>query len=498
MYEAYQQPTTRQYGPWLSFVKQKYRKGYAIPGLEYQANGIRSYTLWNTRDSVIRILPGYDPATGEIFPQNIRCNEYVTDGSYKDYLSDTFMTASIVAGFGQQGMTFITSYAPGSADQEKWGGNTVIKIFTRNVANTVTAAQQGKKSRFGIIPEMRKWCDPMNGPLKYDHMALLVQALVFKINGRDSQDANKNPIVDEEGNPLPLLGVVGIDSKASIGAVMQALVEPANPGMPLNPATNNKYGSMCELDSNVLYLNSVDNPNGKGHMLRPSVQAPGKGWTPTPFPLTAEDVKSLWVPWEELLQYMTAEEQLSYLANEFGSDSVNYFVGTDPLFAGKLEIPEEIKNAGYGRYQQFMGGSATVSTATQTSGIAKATFGMPKMGQANKVESALNAGFVSAPKPQGPVFGNTKLGPDGTLQSTPPRPKTGLTGLRPNSTIDQNQLRAALAGIHGKQASASQSNLASQILTDNNLEDYSEDIPEPDMGSPRMMPYQDEEPEREF
>ena len=498
MYEAYQQPTTRQYGPWLSFVKQKYRKGYAIPGLEYQANGIRSYTLWNTRDSVIRILPGYDPATGEIFPQNIRCNEYVTDGSYKDYLSDTFMTASIVAGFGQQGMTFITSYAPGSADQEKWGGNTVIKIFTRNVANTVTAAQQGKKSRFGIIPEMRKWCDPMNGPLKYDHMALLVQALVFKINGRDSQDANKNPIVDEEGNPLPLLGVVGIDSKASIGAVMQALVEPANPGMPLNPATNNKYGSMCELDSNVLYLNSVDNPNGKGHMLRPSVQAPGKGWTPTPFPLTAEDVKSLWVPWEELLQYMTAEEQLSYLANEFGSDSVNYFVGTDPLFAGKLEIPEEIKNAGYGRYQQFMGGSATVSTATQTSGIAKATFGMPKMGQANKVESALNAGFVSAPKPQGPVFGNTKLGPDGTLQSTPPRPKTGLTGLRPNSTIDQNQLRAALAGIHGKQASASQSNLASQILTDNNLEDYSEDIPEPDMGSLRMMPYQDEEPEREF
>ena len=481
MYEVFQQPTTRQYGPWLSFVKQKYRKGYAIPGLEYQTNGIRSYTLWNTRDSVIRILPGYDPATGEIFPQNIRCNEYVTDGSYKDYLSDTFMTASIVAGFGQQGMTFITSYAPGSADQEKWGGNTVIKIFTRNVANTVTAAQQGKKSRFGIIPEMRKWCDPMNGPLKYDHMALLVQALVFKINGRDNQDANKNPIVDEDGNPLPLLGVVGIDSKASIGAVMQALVEPANPGMPLNPATNNKYGSMCELDSNVLYLNSVDNPNGKGHMLRPSVQAPGKGWTPTPFPLTAEDVKALWVPWEELLQYMTAEEQLSYLANEFGSDSVNYFVGTDPLFAGKLEIPEEIRNAGYGRYQQFMGGSAPAPTPQPNA--ARATFGMPKMGQqVNKVESALNTGFTPAPQPK------VGLG----------KPKTGLTGLRPNSTIDQNQLKAALAGIHGKQPGASQANMANKILTDNNLDDYSEDIPQPDMESPRMMPYQDEEPDREF
>ena len=476
MLQAFQQATTRQYGPWLSFVKQQYRKGYSIPGLEYQANGIRSYTLWNTRDSVIRILPGYDPATGEIFPQNVRCNEYTTDGSYTDYLSDTFMTASIVVGFGQQGMTFITSYAPGSPDAERWGGNTVIKVFTRNVSNSVLAASQGKKARFGVTPEMRKWCDPMNGPLKYDHMALLVQALVFKINGRENLDANKNPIVDEAGNPMPFLGVVGIDSKASIGAVMQALVEPANPGLPLNPATNNKYGSMCELDSNVLYLNSVDNPNGKGHMLRPSVQAPGKGWTPTPFPLTEEDVKALWVPWEQLLQYMTAEEQLKYLADEFGADSVNYFVGTDPQFAGKLEIPVEIKNAGYGRYQSFVGGSAQVQTKTAQAAPPRNAFGMPKTGvqQPQKLaEVALDSAFVSAPKP-----------------------KTGLTGLRPNSTINQDQLKAALAGINGKKAETNkQANMAKQLLNDQHLEDYSDDIPEePDMmPPPRQYPTGDEE-----
>ena len=73
MLQAFQQSTTRQYGPWLSFVKPKYRKGYEIPGLDYQTNGIRSYTFWNTRDSIIRILPGYDPSTGEIFPQNVKC-----------------------------------------------------------------------------------------------------------------------------------------------------------------------------------------------------------------------------------------------------------------------------------------------------------------------------------------------------------------------------------------------------------------------------------------
>jgi hypothetical protein len=339
-------------------------------------------------------------------------------------------------------------------------------VFTRNVSNSVTAVANGKKSRFGVTQEMRKWCDPMNGPLKYDHMSLLVQALVFKINGRDNQDADKNPLVDAEGNTLPLLAVVGIDSKASIGNVMQALVEPANPGLPLNPATNSKYGSMCELDSNVLYLNSVDNPSGKGHMLRPSVQAPGKGWTPTPFPLTEEDVKALWIPWEDLLHYMTAEEQLKYLAEEFGADSVNYFIGTDPMFSGKLEIPTEIKNAGYGRYQQFMGDKKVEAQPSVSAPVSRTSFGIPKAGaqQAQKLaEVALDSAFVSAPKP-----------------------KTGLSGLRANSTIDQNKLKAALAGIRGqKEPENTQATMAANILNDQNLDGYNDDIPEePDMESP--------------
>lgn len=462
MYEAFQQATTRQFGPWLSFVKQQFRKGYSIPGLDYQQNGIRSYTCWNTRDSVLRIIPGYDPATGEIFPQNVKCNEYVTDGSYSDYLSDTFMTASVVVGFGQQGMTFITSYAPGSPDAQRWGGNTVIKVFTKNVANSVMAVANGKKARFGVTNEMREWCDPMRGPLKYDHMALLMQALVFKINGRDNQDADKNPLVDENGNTLPILAVVGIDSKASIGALMQALVEPANPGLPLDPATNSKYGALAECEGNVLFLNSVDNPNGKGHMLRPSVQAAGKGWTPTPFPLTEEEVKALWVPWDQLLSYMTAEEQLNYLAGEFGADSVNYFIGTDPIFSGKLEIPAEITNAGYGRYQQFMAGKQPTQTQSSTP---RTAFGIPKQGTKREsfedpVEQTLNAGFTPAPQPK----------------SKP----AGLAGLRANSTIDQDKLKAALNGIRGAKSPIqnNQASMAANLLNDSDLEDYQMDGPE--------------------
>ena len=485
MQSAYVSPTTQSYGPWLSFVKPKYRKGYQIPGMEMQTGGIKSFTLWNTRESVIRILPGYDPMTGEIYPQNINCKEFTTDGSYEHHLSDTFMMASMVNRFGQQNMTFLTSYAPGSPDAQRWGGNTVIKIFTRNIANSVLATNNGKKSRFGVTAEMKRWCDPMQGPLKYDHMALLVQALVFKINGNDNKDSNGNLLVDGEGNAMPVFGVVAIDSKASIGALMQALVEPANPGLPLNPSTNSKYGALAELAGNVLYLNPVDNPNGKGHMLRPSVQPPGKGWTPTPFDLSEEDVKSLWVPWEDLLYYMTAEEQLKYLAGEFGADSVNYFVGTDPLFAGKLEIPQEIAAAGFGRYREFVSGGNQPQKATPAS-APRVAFGMPKAAVAavkhesfdNPVEDALSDAHIAAPKPNGPIFGNTHLGTDGTFQSAPPRPKVGgLSGLRPNSTIDQDKLKAALSGIRGASQS-NQASMAANLLNDTDLADYQDNIPE--------------------
>ena len=470
MYEAFQQPAQRSYTPWLSFVKQKYRKGYDIPGLAYQTNGIKSFTCWNTKPSVLRILPGYNPATGEIFPQNVKCNEYSTDGSYAEHLSDTFMTSSMVVNFGQQGMTFLTSYAPGSPDAQKWGGSTVFKIFTKNISNSVMAASNGKKARFGVTNEMRQWCDPMHGPLKYDHMGLLMQALVFTINGRDNNDSEGKPLLDSEGNPLPVLAVVAVDNKSSIAALMQALVEPMNPGLPLDPATNNRYGAMAALDANVLYLNPVDNPNGKGHMLRPSVQGAGKGWTPTPFPLTAEDVKSLWIPWDELLQYMTAEEQLKYLAGEFGADSVNYFIGTDPIFAGKLEIPAEIANAGFGRYQQFVNGEKASRLAPLTSGFSsaapvnRAAFGIPKAAVAavktpptNPAEEALGAGFIAAPAPK----------------SKP----AGLSGLRPNSTIDQNKLQAALSGIRGASQS-NQASMAANLLNDTDLGDYQDPLPD--------------------
>ena len=71
MIRAYQAPQTQGGGQqtYMTFVRPKYRRNYKIPGFDYQTTGIRSLTLWNAHPSVIRIIPSYDKATGEIFKQ---------------------------------------------------------------------------------------------------------------------------------------------------------------------------------------------------------------------------------------------------------------------------------------------------------------------------------------------------------------------------------------------------------------------------------------------
>ena len=470
MYTAFQQPTRRsQSGPFLSFVKPSYRKGYEIPGLPYQTNGYRSMTCWSTREQILRIIPGYDRATGQVYRQNINVNEFSPDDGYDHYLSDTFMTASVVSNFGARNQTFITSYDPKSEDAMRYHGDTVINMFVKNVANSVLNADKGKRTKFQVTDEMRQWC-AKDGPIKYPKMALLMQALVFKRNGADTKDDNGNPLVDENGNTLPLLTVVGVDGRQSLMELMKGLVEPMDPGKPLDASTNNRLGGMGEADGRILFLNPSQDPTTGVRMLKPSVQGPTKGWTPTPWPLSEEEIKSWWIPWDDLLQYLTAQEQCQFLAQEFGADSVNYFIGTDPIFNG-LELPGEIKNAGLGRYARFVSGSSATSFSAPSRPAASPSpatrsFGMPKQAAAgfapqgfapkapaapaNPAEAALSAGFTAAPKP-----------------------KSTFAGLRANAAIDKDKLAAALNGIHkAQQPTTGQASLAQDLLNDNDLEDY--------------------------
>ena len=62
-----------------SFVKPEFRKGFQIPMLPYQQYGIMSRVFWPSKTQVVRILPGYDPQTGEVFRQNINCTQFSMD-----------------------------------------------------------------------------------------------------------------------------------------------------------------------------------------------------------------------------------------------------------------------------------------------------------------------------------------------------------------------------------------------------------------------------------
>ena len=74
----------------LSYVKPEYLKGHMFPGLDWQTSGYLSGVLWNTKNHIIRIIPGYDPETREVFRQNINVTDYSQeeDQRMEDYLRE--------------------------------------------------------------------------------------------------------------------------------------------------------------------------------------------------------------------------------------------------------------------------------------------------------------------------------------------------------------------------------------------------------------------------
>ena len=286
-------------GSFTPLIKDEYRKDYKLDILPHQKKGIFSRLLWTAKPSIVRIVPGYDVETGEVFRQNININEYSPDAQATDYLSDTFYMASIISRFGNSGSDVISDLPPDSEDRRKYPS--VLAEFSRTVIQSTLAVGKGKKPALKPIDAWFQWAGK-NGCLNYTRP------------------------------------------------------EPQDPGKPLDAVTNNKYGGLAELNGNILYLNNGVTEDGKFKMLRPSVCPVGQGWKPSPYELTAEDVKSLWVPWKSILNFLTAQEQLKLIANEFGADSVNYVIGQDPRFSA-LPFPEEIKAVGLGRYAGLVSGS---------------------------------------------------------------------------------------------------------------------------------------------
>ena len=367
-------PTARSTGQsQYSMINQKYRRGYSIPLLPHQKDaGIRVKTLWPSRNQIIRIIPGYDPVTGEVFKQNVHVNEFSDENDRSYYLSDTFMKAPVITRFGQITSPIISAYPPGSPEDQTYAGETVLRNFVRGIS--YACMNKGGKGKLKPTNEWKIWTQRGPGALlSFDKEALLMQALVFVVNGSPNKDyETQQELRDGDGDILPILSVCIIDSQTSMANLYEALVVPSDRRKPLDAATNNQYGPMAEMEGNKLFLNTYQDAVKHASALRPSVQPGGEGWTPTPFPLGEDAVKALWHPWNDLLApFMTATEQVELCAREFGKDTVNYVLGTDPRFSEL--IPEDIRKEGFGRYASLVGGSVTINSNQPFQASAPAT-----------------------------------------------------------------------------------------------------------------------------
>lgn len=449
----------------LSYVKPEYLKGHMFPGLDWQTSGYLSGVLWNTKNHIIRIIPGYDPETREVFRQNINVTDYSQEEKPIKYISDTFMVADTVQSFGTSRSNFVVSYEPGSQDDITYGGDTMISVFARNVFRSVNPLKS-KKPRFGVTNEMRSWVALRDGILPMPKQALLVQALLFQWQGRPMCDQDGNPLTSEDGQMVPKIGVVSFEGRSTLQAILRALTEPKDPGEPLDAITNNKYGGLAELQGNLLYLHHITREDGgkKINLLNPSVQAGTKGWTPEPLNLSKENVYNWWTPWQDLISYMSAEEQALLLASEFGADSVNYLVGTDPIYHG-FQMPDEIAQAGYGRYARFTDG---VTEVHQRGSINVPANGFAAPAQ-NKPETPLAAAFAGpkAPSaPRAPMTPSQALGKPVSAGATIPK----------NSGVPMNDFNKALSQIKSvaKPAAQEDDDMASMASDVADEEQYSD------------------------
>ena len=158
---------------------------------------------------------------------------------------------------------------------------------------------------------------------------------------------------------------------------------------------------------------------------------------------------------------MSAEEQAMLLASEFGADSVNYLVGTDPIYQG-FQMPDEIAQAGYGRYARFTDG---VTEVHQRGSINVPANGFAAPAQ-NKPETPLAAAFAG---PKAPTAPRAPMTPSQALG----KPVSAGATIPKNAGVPMNDFNKALSQIHSVAKPAAHddddmANMASEVAD----EDY--------------------------
>lgn len=308
----------------IPFVNQEGNDGYKQLFNWQQA--LIGRILWTGRDSVVRIVPGNDGST--CFPQVINQDIWTQDGDQTQYLSDTFYMTDVCDHFGEASMDIVSALRPGSSEWETYP-ESPMNYFCNSIHRAVRATLNNKKTRLKVQDKWRTWTS-LGGTLPYPKATLFFQAICQVLNGSPCKAS-----FDEDAEQAPLYGIVGITHRASIGELLKALVEPMDRRKPIG-SNNSNFGALAELEGNWLYLNTSVDEKGRKY-LTPSVQpssAPANAWEPSPMPITEEEAKALWIPWDRAFNYLTVKEQIDLLCSEFGTDTVQYVFSMDDTWKG--------------------------------------------------------------------------------------------------------------------------------------------------------------------
>ena len=309
-------------------------------------------TLWKSKDSVFRIIPGI-AEDGTILRQISDPMELWDKNNPGKHLSDTFFSARVISPFGSGSV--ISQFAPWSEEQSQY--YPPLETFQKIVHNSLDSTRKGIKKV--PHPMWSKWIDYRDGNLGWSSVTVMMQALMYIINNAQmSGDANP---------PYCLYGLVCLNHGPSIQPFLEALTQPMDARKPLDAATNSNLGPVAEQDGCWLYMNSTSYITDKGEqrtMLVPSYAPNGadpRTAEPAMYPLDEKTIRGLWKPWNKLLKFHSMEEQFRLISQNFGPDTVNYvFQGMDV----EEFIPMDIKQCGLGRYESLAQSTRNSTRAT--------------------------------------------------------------------------------------------------------------------------------------
>ena len=265
-------------------------------------------------DTVLRILPAMGP-DGE---QPVMEAGAMSSSNFGDWGAHYEM----VKFAGHEGTDFITEVTDPET-KEVMQGQTPAKAHYWAIKNGVDDDPRGCPLEWH---SWLKWDPNSRGcRVRSPSLHLLFQALLFTSGGE--------PIKDQDGQAITKGRVIVALNYSTQKEFIERLLKPVDPSNPVS-AENNDIGDICSCAGGRI-MTLTPPPEDKATL----------PWTASlgdPYPLDPEYVRSMWVPWNDLIRIPTVQESIQRLTELFDDASVDFALRSSPYVR---YMPEKARGA---------------------------------------------------------------------------------------------------------------------------------------------------------